>query len=532
MPRRRLQKLTISLLKTDLQRADALRESDDIDPHIVPTFDRDEPSLFTASTPARPPAWLRYLVDHTEDDLKHLRSASCSAVVLFEAADRLFAVTWGHGRHLLQRDAFEQDFGLKVVVNTVAPDQLKSVDARTIEETTVHTRRDLSRDSALSAFGLDISRDLLRAVTGSPVDQTLAHRLSGADALGMHTYAQLDDLPDLAERLLEAYESTAYREHFDFIDHLRPEKRAFRVQQLDEILVRALDMRQIDDAHLAVPETMDWIDVDGFRFSTSQAGDEPTPDPRISAYLDSRAGEDLTIDMVKADRLIARRASTGGILDDWPVYRCLVYQVELDDRLFVLSAGDWFRVDLDYRRQVEADVDALPRFEGLPDADPDTDEDTYNKKAAKHLDAACLDKRFVYDGGPDKMEVCDVLTREGGFIHVKPRGASSTLSHLFSQGLNSAERLLGDAEFRLQARALAKKVDQPFAEVISTTRPDPADHEITFAIITRSDRATPLTLPFFSVVSLRSVARTLTAFGYTVSVAEVREQGARTRRAR
>jgi hypothetical protein len=144
--------------------------------------------------------------------------------------------------------------------------------------------------------------------------------------------------------------------------------------------------------------------------------------------------------MVKADRLIARRASTGGILDDWPVYRCLVYQVELDDRLFVLSAGDWFRVDLDYRKQVEADVDALPRFEGLPDADPDTDEDTYNKKAAKHLDAACLDKRFVYDGGPDKMEVYDVLTREGGFIHVKPRGASSTLSHLFSQWLNSAER--------------------------------------------------------------------------------------------
>lgn len=138
--------------------------------------------------------------------------------------------------------------------------------------------------------------------------------------------------------------------------------------------------------------------------------------------------------MVKADRLIARRASTGGILDSWPVYRCLVYQVELDDRLFVLSARDWFRVDLDYRRQVEADVDALPRFEGLPDADPDTDEDTYNKKAAKHLDAACLDKRFVYDGGPDKMEVCDVLTREGGFIHVKPRGASSTLSHLFSRG--------------------------------------------------------------------------------------------------
>jgi uncharacterized protein (TIGR04141 family) len=456
MPHKRLEKLTISLLKSDLQRADALRESDETDHHVVPTFDRDEPSLFTASTPARPPAWLPYLVDHTEDDLKHLRSASCSAVVLFEAADRLFAVTWGQGRHLLQRDAFEQDFGLKVVLNTVAPDQLKSVDARTIEETTLHTRRDLSRDSALSAFGLDISRDLLRAVTGRPEDETLAHRLSGSDALGMHTYEPLGALPALAERLLEAYKSTAYREHFDFIDHLRPEKRASRVQQLEDIVVSALNERDIDDAHLAVPETIDWLDVDGFRFSTGRGGDEHRPDPRISAYLDSRSDDHLTTDMVKRDRLIARRASTGGILDSWSVYRCLVFQVELDNRLYVLSAGDWFRVDLDYRAQVEADVNALPRFDGLPDADPGTDEDTYNKKAAEHLGAACLDKRFVYDGGPDKMELCDVLTREGGLIHVKPRGASSTLSHLFSQGRNSAERLLGTPNF-VGRRALSPR---------------------------------------------------------------------------
>lgn len=71
--------------------------------------------------------------------------------------------------------------------NTVAPDGLKSVDAKTIEETTLHTRRDVSRDSAFAAFGLDPSRDLLRAVTGTPQDGTLAHRLTGADSLGIWT---------------------------------------------------------------------------------------------------------------------------------------------------------------------------------------------------------------------------------------------------------------------------------------------------------------------------------------------------------
>ena len=70
------------------------------------------------------------------------------------------------------------------------------------------------------------------------------------------------------------------------------------------------------------------------------------------------------------------------------------------------------------------------------------------------MDALCLDKKFVYDGGPRKMEICDILTRDGGLIHVKHRGSSSTLSHLFTQGVNSAERLLQDADFRSRARAV------------------------------------------------------------------------------
>src|SRR5262249_55434778 len=160
-----------------------------------------------------------------------------------EAADRLFAVAFGQGRHLLDQEAYEHDFGLKVVLNTVAPDQLKSVDAKTIDETTVHTRRDLSRDSPFSAFGLDVSRALLRALTGTPDDESLAHRLTGSDALGLHSRTQLPDLPALAARLLERYEADDYKANFDFIDHLRVEKSAARIAQLQGLLITALATR-------------------------------------------------------------------------------------------------------------------------------------------------------------------------------------------------------------------------------------------------------------------------------------------------
>jgi len=523
--KKRLQKLTISLLKEEHGRDDVLREMGKVTGHPIGSIDKTRDSLFTTSVPAHSPKWANYLDPHTPSDLKAaLYSASASAVLVLGASGRVFAVTFGQGRHLLASDNFVQDFGLKVVLNTVAPDQLKSVDAKTIDETTVHTRRDVSRDSSFAAFELDPSRDLLRAVTGTPRDSTLAHRLTGSDALGIQTREQVPDLPALAERLLEAYEDDTYKENFDFIDYLRPERNQARRHELNEALVEALQEREIDDVHLAAPETLDWLDIDGFRYRTPFESDRLDADPRISAYLDLYVDSEISLEQLKGDRLVAKRSSDEGIANDWPIYKCLVYQVELDEFLFVLSAGEWFRVDRDYRSRVEAEVEALTKCEDLPDADLGTDEDTYNKKAADALGALCLDKKLIYDGGPDKMEVCDVLTQDGRFIHVKLRGSSSTLSHLFTQGTNSAERFLTDAEFRQKARAMVTDIDPAYEDVIPLERPQNAsDHEVTFAVVTRSERETPLTLPFFSVVSLRAAAQRLRAFGFPVTVAAVPE---------
>lgn len=520
--KRKLEKLTFSLLKDDRSRDDALREPGRLQPHRVAAIDSSADSLFVGATSPHAPPWRKYLAGHVVSTLDDLVTASAGAVLLLEAARRVFAVTWGQGRHWLDPEAFEPDFGLRVVLNTVAPDQLKSVDAKTIDETTVHTRRDVSRNSAFSAFGLDVSRDMLRAVTGTPQDGSLAHRLTGADALGIQTRAQVPDLCDLAVRLLEAHQADTYKEHFEFIDHLRPEKSKGRVAELDDDLVGALAAREITDVHLAAPEILDWINIEGFMFSSAPTGDVE-PDPRISTYLDSNAQQSLDVALLKRDQLEAVSASDGQPAATWPVYRCIVYQVEMDGHMYVLSAGQWFRVDLEYKNRIYKEVAALKQLDGMPDADPGTSEADYNVKAASALGALCLDEKLVYDGGPDKMEICDILTRSGGLIHVKHRGSSSTLSHLFAQGLNSARRLLGDDAFRKEARAIVVREDYGFAEALPSAKSSASDHEVSFVVITRSERNTPLTLPFFSLISLREAARQLQESGFPVSVAAVRE---------
>lgn len=502
-----------------------MRERDGVESFVVSAVGTELESLFVAAREAHPPWWAGFLGAHlAEDDLDHLFNASTSAALLVEADERLFALTFGHGRHLLEAEAIEQDFGLKVVLNTVEPTQLKSVDARTIDELTVHTRRDVSRDSSFSAFGLDPTRDLLRAVTGTPQDDTLARRLTGSDALALNTRTQVPELRELCSRLLAAYRRTDYQEHFDFIDFLRPERNAARVRELEDGLIAGLRSRAIDDVHLAAPEVVDWLDIDGFRFSTQSDDHDLDPDPRISSYLSSVQGE-VSIEMLKQDRLVAVRSSDGQPMPGWPLLRCLVYEVQSGDHLYVLSAGEWYRVSMSFKDRVDEDVARIPDMAlTLPDADAGTDEDSYNLKAAAAIGALCLDKKLVYDGGPDKMEICDLLTSEGGLIHVKHRGSSSTLSHLFAQGVNSAERLLQDPEFRAQARAVAAREDPDFAEVLPQHRPPPDAHEVGFVVITRSQRPTRLTLPFFSRVSLRAAARRLDTLGFSVSVAAVREQ--------
>jgi uncharacterized protein (TIGR04141 family) len=520
----RLRKLTFSLLKEERTMDDAIREGDDIRSFRVPSIDADRDTLFLASRAPHPPWWEGFLDPHVDGSLDGVLAASASGALLLAARGRLFAVTFGQGRYLLEPDAFEPDFGLKIVLNVVAPDQLKSFDAKTIEETTLHTRRDVSRDSTLAAFDIDTTRDLLRSVTGTPQDNELANRLSGADAVGLNTRAQVPDLPALAARLLDAYTAEDYKINFEFIDYLRPEKRAGRLRDLEQRLVDALNLREIDDVHLAWPEPLDWLDVEGLRFSTQPADAEPNADPRISTYLAAYEAEERDVGLkdLKRDRMIAVPAS--GDPRSWPVFRCLVYQVEIDDELYVLSAGDWYRVSLAFKDKVYAYVNGLPALAiDLPDADAGTDEDAYNIKAAAAIDALCLDRKFVYDGGPDKMEICDLLTRDGVLIHVKQRGSSSTLSHLFGQGLNCAERLLEDPDFRTRARAVAAAEDASFADVLPDDQPIPQTYEVSFVVITRSTRDTPLTLPFFSVVSLRSAAMRLRALGFRVSVATVNE---------
>ncbi|MGH7681376.1 MAG: DUF6119 family protein, partial [Candidatus Eiseniibacteriota bacterium] len=356
------------------------------DPSAVQLFDLRESSPVKGIVAVKPqanrkPAWVEYLGPNVKDAsaLEALLNRSSSALLLLSAGGRRFALSFGYGRHLLDPELYERDFGLKVVLNIVEPERLKSIDSKTFDESTVHTRTDLSRESTFASFGLDVSRDLVRAVTGRPADTKIAERVTGAEALALATRAPFEALPELCERLLHAYGSEEYRKRFAWIDHLRPIKDPGLINELDEALVDDLRKHEITDAHLAPPAPMDWGRAPGFTFSTLPDDDELASDPRITEYLGSIDTEDVSVKKLKHDRVQAREATSGDLIEDWPVYRCLVYERSRGRDHFALTGGQWFKISGDFYRDEIGFVESLPALGlDLPEAEEGVEEGDYN----------------------------------------------------------------------------------------------------------------------------------------------------------
>jgi hypothetical protein len=85
-----------------------------------------------------------------------------------------------------------------------------------------------------------------------------------------------------------------------------------------------------------------------------------------------------------------------------------------------------------------------------------------------------------------------------------PRSRSATLSHLFSQGVVSAETFLRDATFRQDlAERLRDRGQVNAARLIPAARPATQDWEIVCAVVGCEHGAGPRSLPFFSQLNFK-----------------------------
>lgn len=518
--RKKLQYLTLLLLKDDIPTfGDALRDASSLERFELKADLPLDGAVYLRTSDYRRPPWVPFLELGTVEGLGVLSSLSSSAVLFLSAAHRKFALVFGvGGRSLLRRDVIEPDFGLKVVLNAVDPERLRSIDVHTIEELTVHTRRQVSRASALDTFGIDVSRDLLRSVTGEPRDLEVAKRVSGADALALAAYVEFPQLGEKCQQLLDLHEAEDYKQHFAWIDHLRPVSDPDVISELDSALSRATTQSLSAQPHLAPPEPLDWERVEGFTFSTESDSQDKHPDLELDDYLLGLEDlDELSVERMKGGRVLVWWTDVSQPVEEWPVYDCLVFETELNDKLYVLTRGRWFQIALEFAQEVKSRVGQLPQASmALPDAHSKEDEADYNARVAQSAGFVLMDRKLLRaSGAASDIEFCDLMTDSGHLIHVKKWSRSATLSHLFAQGAVSAETLLRDAGFRNAVRQVIGALRPELGDLIPMSRPDSAQYEVVYSVIGKPEG--PERLPFFSQLALMQAADRLQVLGFRVS---------------
>lgn len=492
--------------------------------------------FYRAPSHPRTPGWVGFIEPILSDPIGEVLSSSASALLLVRVQQRIFAFTFGFGRSLLDLSRIEQRFGLKVALNRMNPSQLRSLDTKAFEDLVVTTTTQVSKDAELPSFGVDVSRDILRAATGEPRDKELAKRLSGSDPLVLNLETQAAALGDLCAELLRAHGEETYKDDFGWVDQLMLVRDDAIVAALDDALVNELVSGTVVATHLALPEPISWEELDAFQVggTRNQEYDDLDLDVYLARLGDGRS--EITLDRLKSRRVSVRFARTDRFENRWNLYKCLVSEQRIDDDLYVLIEGRWFSISESLVEEVDTYVAQVsePRFE-LPAAKLGESEGDYNERAAKESGGSLLklDARVKRPGGASSgIELCDLLTTDGEFIHIKRKSRSATLSHLFAQGSVSAATFFSDGVFREAIRQVVR--DLPADVVPDESRyawldliPDrnaAVDRQrycVTYAVVANSRKPGRDWLPFFSKLNLMHQGRRLQAYGYNVALGRV-----------
>jgi uncharacterized protein (TIGR04141 family) len=162
---------------------------------------------------------------------------------------------------------------------------------------------------------------------------------------------------------------------------------------------------------------LDWEKVVGFKYT--QNGNI-YDDMDIDDYFGNTRIDEFDIDKLKHRKVIPVD-SDGKELYKWSVYECIVIETKFNNVTYVLTSGIWFELEGDFVQKINDFIDNTPdAIVDLPSCNKNYSEGKYNDKVGDtHDDILTMDRKLVRIDGND-IEICDLLTKNKQFIHVKP----------------------------------------------------------------------------------------------------------------
>ncbi|WP_420125509.1 DUF6119 family protein [Longimicrobium sp.] len=502
------------------------------------------------------PAWIAFFDAHCDFRAAFPRAAAedwdgdflanqyNSLVVIFRVShpqlgERFLALTQGMGHLAVDHSRVEDDFGLTVSLNSINPDKVRGVDARDLGTRTQQKRLRTNFEGEVWELDFDPELEVVGGMVGVPSETDFADQISGSESVALFRQIQWHQFEALCSLLLEKYSSREYESRFKFAANKRRLRNKKIISILEDHLRDALRDRRGDRLSMILPmdlaehvvETELHIPTRGRRVQLAPFG---------VGTLFNVLDEAQVLDVEPKNLTLYHYDADGALRDRKSLFKHLVFEIRLLDpngrqRYFVLSDGGWYEVAHGHVAKIRQRIAAIPVLENwavLPPMNwlPSTSgasatyrrerEDEYNARVSTAHGLVLFDKVLFRQnlGGNSRIEVCDLLGPDGRFYCVKKYEGSSDLSHLYAQGLVSAELLVDVPEYR---QFVLDKINGVFQPSFTAQTARLAGLKVVYAIACPTDFRIPEDLPFFAQASLASHARKLVRCGFDVELARI-----------
>lgn len=513
--REKSNKITIYLIKEGIEYDYILKEKiyDNILCKGNNSITYYEPTISTI------PVWLNSFYKLKQD--VNISNANSKVIslhrLIINNKERIFAIVFGKGKYLLNDDVTEEQFGIKVLLNSVPKDGFRQINCSNYGGNHRTRKEIIPKKTNISEFGFDIHNDFLSKATAKSDDELFnKNTITGGDLLSVTVPVNIDNVNDFLIACYEKYLSDKYKESFGWLDNIKEVKEKNLKNFLNAELIKLINQRDFDKVLAAIPETIEWEKVLDFRLKVNQLGYD---DIEISTIIESyKNGVVPSIESLKSKRIYAISNEDGESLNDWSIYNCLIAEIEYEKNEYCLNFGKWYKLNSDFVQSTNDYYDNIPLSNiEFPNSTRER-EDVYNEKLNKHLkNSILMDKKTVrtHEIGRSSIELCDVLTNDNQLIHIKKNGGSSYLSHLFNQAAVSGEMLL-DEKFRNESN---KEIGKNYFEGDFIA----SKYSIILGIITRKNTDRP-DIPFFSKVAIQYAINGLRRKGYTVELKNIYDE--------
>ncbi|MFE8116822.1 TIGR04141 family sporadically distributed protein [Brenneria goodwinii] len=513
----RKEKLSIYLVRNTNKKDDELIKTDKTKNGIEINIDGiDHAILYAKNSFKNTPSWTRLftIYDHIDPDYFGM-SSNVGAVFIVRAHGYTFILSFGTGFHLIKDEEIERDFGLRVTLNSVDSDKLRSLDKASYDHNPLNSRTQSTKDVDIFNLHLDSESELLYAVTGTSLVKEFGGQVTGRDALTLAIDITLDQIAEILREAILRYKKKL-PDKFSWVDNINRVRDQDEIDILDLELDDYLSSENYTNFWLGEPEIVDWEGQVGYSFDMYQR----TPRHVILTlddYIQYLNGDTISVFRLKND-VVHINNSDFVSTKSWPVYRCLYAEIKFGGDNYILRNGMWYKINQEFVNAVDEYLVDLSGYDfDFPIYEHEREE-FYNAHLCKsYIDFSLMDKKNIAIGGVyDKLEHCDLIRNGCDFIHVKYYRSSSTLSHLFFQGMVAAEAFIKDKDYR---KKLNPKLPESMRLNDVNLRPNPSKYKVVYAIATVKNL--PQELPFFPKVTLKNTLKTLKALGYIVSIARI-----------